>query len=184
MVLRGRRINNFVDFSLKSCSVAAGIWLLTLIFHKSAKGWPPQPLKERLPNITAILGFQWSIPQMEAVQVAEAKKTTQYLNRLHFWYFWVQGGCWGNRGCRGHHGWWSQWGHWSHPLGNLNLICNAVDRIILIWWFENINFLGRIMEFEVRFWYPSNLRLWRIGCVIYVKNDWWNSNAHCCSTCL
>ena len=40
MVLRGRRINNFVDFS---CSGAVDIWLLTLIFHTSAKGWPPQP---------------------------------------------------------------------------------------------------------------------------------------------
>ena len=57
MVLRGRRIKNFVDLSLKACSVAMGILLLTLIFHTSAKGWPPQPLKERVPNITEKLDF-------------------------------------------------------------------------------------------------------------------------------
>ena len=32
----GRRINNFADFSLKACSGAVDIWLLTLIFYKSA----------------------------------------------------------------------------------------------------------------------------------------------------
>ena len=28
---------------------------------------------------------------------------------------------------------------------------------------------GRIMKFQVQFWHPSNLRLWRTGYVIYVK---------------
>ena len=31
--------------------------------------------------------------------------------------------------------------------------------IILFWCFENINFLGRIMEFKFQFWHPSDLRL-------------------------
>ena len=57
MVLRGRRIKNFVDLSLKACSVVVGILLLTLMSHKTAKGWPPQPLKERVPNITEKLDF-------------------------------------------------------------------------------------------------------------------------------
>ena len=57
-------------------------------------------------------------------------------------------------------------------------------KIILFWCFENINFLGRIMEFQVQFWHPSDLRLWRTGCAIYVKIDWWNSNVQCCWTCL
>ncbi len=57
MVLRGRKINDFVDFSLKACSVAMGILILTLIFHISAKGWPPQSLKERVPNIIEKLDF-------------------------------------------------------------------------------------------------------------------------------
>ena len=54
----------------------------------------------------------------------------------------------------------------------------------IIWMFWNIIFLGRIMEFQVQFWHPSDLRLWRTGYVIYVKIDWWNSNAHCSRTCL
>ena len=68
----------------------------------------------------------------------------------------------------------------SDSLSNLNLI---------MWWiessyFDNINFLGRIMKSQVQFWHPSALRLWRTACVIYVKIDWWNSNAHCCWTCI
>ena len=55
----------------------------------------------------------------------------------------------------------------------------VMDRIILFWCFKNINFWGRILEFRVQFWYPSDWRLWRTDCVIYVKIDWWNSNAHC-----
>ena len=46
---------NFV--SLKACSVVVGIWLLTLTSHASAKGWPPQPLKARVPNITEKMNF-------------------------------------------------------------------------------------------------------------------------------
>ena len=57
-------------------------------------------------------------------------------------------------------------------------------RIILFWCFENINIYGRIMKFQVQFWHSSDLRLWRTGYVIYVKIDWWNSNAHCSKTCL
>ena len=57
-------------------------------------------------------------------------------------------------------------------------------KIILFWCFENINFLGRIMEFQVQFWHPSDLRLWRTGCAIYVQIDCWNSNVQCCWTCL
>ena len=43
---------------------------------------------------------------------------------------------------------------------------------------------GRIMKYQVQFWHPSDLRLWRTGYVIYVKIDWWKSNAHCTRTCL
>ena len=56
------------------------------VFHKSAaKGWPPQPLKERVPNIIEKLDFYQSIPQKEAVKVAEANKIRHYLKPLHFW---------------------------------------------------------------------------------------------------
>ena len=40
------------------------------------------------------------------------------------------------------------------------------------------------MKCQLQFWYPSDLRLWRTGYVIYVKNDWWNSNAQCSRVCL
>ena len=43
-----------------------------------------------MPNIIKKLDFQWSIPQKEAAKGAEAKKTTQYLQRLHFWIFEVK----------------------------------------------------------------------------------------------
>ena len=56
-------------------------------------------------------------------------------------------------------------------------------RMIFFWGFENIIFFGRILKFLVQFWHPSDLRLWRIGYVIYVKKDWWISNAHCSRTC-
>ena len=46
MGLRGGRINSFVHFSLKAYSGAVSIWLLTLIFYTSAKGWPSQALKD------------------------------------------------------------------------------------------------------------------------------------------
>ena len=57
-------------------------------------------------------------------------------------------------------------------------------RIILFWFFENINYFVRILKFQVQFWHPSDLRLWRTGYVIYVKNDWWISNAQHSRTCL
>ena len=40
------------------------------------------------------------------------------------------------------------------------------------------------MEFQVQFWHPSDLRLWRTSFAINVKIDWWNSNVQCCWTCL
>ena len=61
---------------------------------------------------------------------------------------------------------------------------NLMARIILFWCFENRNFLGRNMEFQIQFWHPSDLRLWRTDSVIYVKIDWRKSNAHCYWTCL
>ena len=43
-------------------------------------------------------------------------------------------------------------------------------KIILFWCFENIIFWGRIRKIQVQFWHPSDLRLWRTGRAIYVKN--------------
>ena len=63
MALRGRRINNFVEFW---CLVASGgldIWVSSTSFQKSNIGWPQQPPKERVPDISKKLDFWWSIPQ-------------------------------------------------------------------------------------------------------------------------
>ena len=76
MVLRGRRINNFDDFSLKSCSGAVDIWLLTPIFHTSTQSLASKASKREDAKYHRL--DQRSI-QQEAVQVAQAKKTTQYL---------------------------------------------------------------------------------------------------------
>ena len=38
---------------------------------------------------------------------------------------------------------------------------NVMAKFTLFGCFENINFLGRIMEFQVQFRYPLDLRLWR-----------------------
>ena len=59
-----------------------------------------------------------------------------------------------------------------------------MTKIIFFGCFKNLDFWGRIMEFQVQFWHPSDLRLWRTGCAIYVQIDCWNSNVQCCWTCL
>ena len=173
MVLRGRRINNFVDFSSNTCSGAMGIWLLTLIFHTSAKGWPPQPLKERVPNIIEKMVFWRSIPQKEAVKMTEAKKITQYLNCLQFLSFLrskrpsrssrlLRSSCLMEpmRPLRS-----------SDSLRNLNSIIKWLETsyfVVFKTWFFSV----RIMKFQVQLWHPSDLRLWRTDYVIYVKIDW------------
>ena len=51
MVLRGRRINNFADFSLNACSAAMGIWVSSINFYINDTGCPPQPQVWRLPKL-------------------------------------------------------------------------------------------------------------------------------------
>ena len=58
-----------------------------LIFHTSAKSWPPQSLQERVPNIIEKIGFLMINPTKRGFKVIEAKKTTQYLKRLNFLHF-------------------------------------------------------------------------------------------------
>jgi hypothetical protein len=43
MILRDGRIHNFIDFSLKACSGAMGIWDLSIIFYINDIAYPPQP---------------------------------------------------------------------------------------------------------------------------------------------
>ena len=57
MALRGRRINNFVELW---CLVASGgldICVSSTSFQKNYIGWPQQPLKERVPDISKKLDF-------------------------------------------------------------------------------------------------------------------------------
>ena len=71
----------------------------------------------------------------------------------------------------------------SDSLRNLNSIIKWLETsyfVVFKTWFFSV----RIMKFQVQLWHPSDLRLWRTGYVIYVKNDWWISNAHCSRTCL
>ena len=63
MALKGRRINNFVELWCLVASRGVDIWVLSTSFQKSNIGWPQQPLKERVPDISKKLDFWWSIPQ-------------------------------------------------------------------------------------------------------------------------
>ena len=147
MDLRGRRIYNFIDFSLKACSREMGIWLLTLIFHTSVKGRPPQPLKERVPNIIE----NWILNDQSHKKRWLRPRKTQYLKHLHFWPFWFHRGCWG------HHDWWSQWGHWFTLELELSYL---KAKVILFWCFENIICLVESWNFKCNF---DILLTW--GCV-------------------
>ena len=51
MVLRDGRINNFVDFSLKSCSRGVDIWVLSINFYINDIACPPQPQVWRMPKL-------------------------------------------------------------------------------------------------------------------------------------
>ena len=50
MVLRGRRTNNFANFSLKACWAAMGIWVSSIIFYINDTTYPPQPQVWRIPK--------------------------------------------------------------------------------------------------------------------------------------
>ena len=59
----------------------------------------------------------------------------------------------------------------SDSLRNLNSIIKWLETsyfVVFKTWFFSV----RIMKFQVQFWHPSDLRLWRTGYVIYVKIDW------------
>ena len=52
MAQRGRKINNVIDFPVNALSGAIRFHISDII------DWPPQPLKERMPNITEKLHFE------------------------------------------------------------------------------------------------------------------------------
>ena len=51
-------------------------------------------------------------------------------------------------------------------------------RITLFWCFEKKIFLSRMMEFQVKFCYHSELRLWRTGMLLSTKSKCPKSNVH------
>ena len=51
MILRGRRINNFADFSLNACSAAMGIWVSSINSYINDTDCPPQPQVWRVPKL-------------------------------------------------------------------------------------------------------------------------------------
>ena len=59
MVLRDGRINNFVDFSLKACSGAMGIWVSSINFYINDIACPPQPQVWRMPKLN--LALVWNV---------------------------------------------------------------------------------------------------------------------------
>ena len=63
MALRGRRSNNFVELWCLVASGGVDIWVSSTSFQKSNIGWPQQPPKERVPDISKKLDFWWFILQ-------------------------------------------------------------------------------------------------------------------------
>ena len=57
MTLRGRRINNFVELWCLVASRGVEILVSSTSFQKSTIGWPQQPPKERVPDISNNLDF-------------------------------------------------------------------------------------------------------------------------------
>ena len=63
MVLRGRRVDNFLELL---CLVSLGgldVRVSSTSFEKNNMGWPQQPLKEKVPDISEKWDFLTSIPQ-------------------------------------------------------------------------------------------------------------------------
>ena len=54
MVLRGRRIDKFVELWCLVASGGLGIWVSSTSFQKSNIGWPQQPLTEKVLNFNMI----------------------------------------------------------------------------------------------------------------------------------
>ena len=48
MAMRSRRINNFLELLFLVASGVVGIWVSSTSFQKSKRGWPQQPLKEKV----------------------------------------------------------------------------------------------------------------------------------------
>ena len=77
MVLRGRRINNFADFSLNACSAAMGIWVSTINFCINDTGCPPQPQVWRLPKLN--LEFHDSKQKINVFKTSKSDDFSHYI---------------------------------------------------------------------------------------------------------
>ena len=89
MVLRGRRINNFADFSLNACSAAMGIWVSSINFYINDTGCPPQPQVWRLPKLN--LEFHDSTQKInvfKTLQISTCIKLTLDTNKQDTAWVW------------------------------------------------------------------------------------------------
>ena len=77
MVLRGRRINDFADFSLKTCSAAMGIWVSSINFYINDTGCPPQPQVWRLPKLN--LEFHDSTQKINVFKTSKWDDSSHYI---------------------------------------------------------------------------------------------------------
>ena len=65
--LMGRRIKFFIELWFIVGSRGLEIWVSSASLKKNSIGWPPQPLTERVSDISKPLDFWWSIPQKGTV---------------------------------------------------------------------------------------------------------------------
>ena len=77
MVLRGRRINNFADFSLDACSAVMGIWVSSINFYINDTGCPPQPQVWRLPKLN--LEFHDSKQKINVFKTSKSDDFSHYI---------------------------------------------------------------------------------------------------------
>ena len=82
-----------------------GIWVSSTSFQKSNIGWPQQPPKERVPDISKKLDFLLSISQKGTgfYHLCASDDLTLRISIFSMeWGCWGLWSCWG---CRGHWGW-------------------------------------------------------------------------------
>ena len=85
MVLRDRRNINSVDFSLKACSGAMGIWVSSINFYINDIACPPQPQVWRMPKLNlkfhdSTIKFMFSKHQNKMILAIILLNSSSYVN--------------------------------------------------------------------------------------------------------
>ena len=175
MVLRGRRIKNFIDLSLKACSLFSGSGHLTFDPYISYKcpRLASTASKREGAKYHRRIGFLMINPTKRDFQGGWGQENHSVSKALEFLAFLRS-----KRLSRSSRLLRSSWlGEPMRPLRSsdslryLNLMIKLLETsyfVVFRTWFFSV----RIMKFQVQLWHPSDLRLWRTGYVIYVKIDW------------